>query len=346
VDFMIGLPPESGWERFKGRLSRIHPVIWAAIITSIFSLVGVIVVALNRSASLDRRETHNAVIQTHGVSSQATTGNNSPVVVNNYFFGTQPNTENLANIGRPPEEPAKTDSPGLDARLVVKEVVSNTVHFAFRIYNRSSTPFDNLRFIYSSSGGSGMDSKQPKPYRLEPGESMVFERYGVGSTVTVPNEPRLIPITLSVDYTTVSGGSTNCHFYHFGFALFSVSTEVGEYPSVGYKRGSQSFTPQEMTDLMGTSEVLASPIGGNMFWYQFTNAPPNSLLIFFATPDRSLVYNAADENITFRSRLADGKDMILVHDVKGQTWHHIAVQWNPKDAGLMVDAKGKWTEPK
>jgi hypothetical protein len=34
----IGPPPESRWDRIRGSISRIHPLVWAALITGIFGL--------------------------------------------------------------------------------------------------------------------------------------------------------------------------------------------------------------------------------------------------------------------------------------------------------------------
>ncbi len=37
---MIGPPPETRWDRFKGLFTKIHPTVWAAIIAGVFGLLG------------------------------------------------------------------------------------------------------------------------------------------------------------------------------------------------------------------------------------------------------------------------------------------------------------------
>ena len=40
-DYIIDLPPESKWDRFWGKIKKIHPGVQAAIVAGIFSLAGI-----------------------------------------------------------------------------------------------------------------------------------------------------------------------------------------------------------------------------------------------------------------------------------------------------------------
>jgi len=39
-DIVIGLPPETRWQRFKRSVGKIHPIVQAAVVAGIFSLLG------------------------------------------------------------------------------------------------------------------------------------------------------------------------------------------------------------------------------------------------------------------------------------------------------------------
>ena len=79
--FMIGLPPESRWDRIRGVLGRIHPSIWVAIITGIFGLPALWLYK-----------------QTDSSSSASTSGSSSPAVY-------APGNGNSINVNVGPSAP-------------------------------------------------------------------------------------------------------------------------------------------------------------------------------------------------------------------------------------------------